>query len=363
MNEKGLFFDFTSVPARKLNIYVKSQIMKNINFPVFFTIILFTFCSGYEIKSSPILEDNLSAVYKGIPENGIFDRWLLMGPIPVFKNKQNNENQAAQKEAFNTDYILPSSVSRGIKEEKHFIGNSSYRWQFVQADDGIFDLTKTIGDTAFAITYAYAQIDMPEEKKIILGVGSDDAVKIWINGNLIHSNWVARGLLIDSDLIHVKLKKGRNDILVKIQNRGNSWAFTCRVIMPVQYSQKLILNTQIGQIENVKQLLKSGADINALSDLGLTPLQTARIYGQNKLADFYLEQGADTTIQMPSKEKLVDAYFDNIKKDYPGAAVLISKDGKILYEKAYGFANQNEVPLKQTKFRIASVTSNLLFKF
>ena len=254
---------------------------------------------------------------------------------------------------------MPSSISRGIKEEKQFIGNSSYLWQFVQADDGIFDLTKTIGEAAFAITYAYAQIDMPEEKEFILGVGSDDAVKIWINGNLIHSNWVARGLFIDSDLIHIKFKKGRNDILVKIQNRGGSWAFTCRAILPDQYTEKLIFNTRIGQIENVKQLIKSGADINSLSNLGLTPLQTARIYGQNKLVNLFLEQGVDSTIKMPPKEKIVDAYFNQIIKEYyPGAAVLISKEGRILYQKAYGYANlENDVPFKtDAKFRIGSVT-------
>ncbi len=333
--------------------------MKIINFPIFFIIILFTFCNSYVIKSSSVSEDQFSEVYKGIPENGIFDRWFLLGSIPVFKDKQNNEDQAAQEEAFTTDYILPSGVSRGIKKEKQFIGSSSYQWQFVQADDGIFDLTKTIGDMAFAIAYAYAQIDIPEEKEYILSVGSDDAVKIWINGNLIHSNWVERGLFLDNDLIHVKFNKGRNDILVKIQNRGGSWAFTCRAIMPDQYTEKLIFNTKIGRIDNVKQLLKIGADINSLSILGLTPLQTAYIYAQNKLVNLFLEQGADSTIKMPPKEKIVDAYFNHIIKEYyPGAAVLISNEGRILYQKAYGYANlENDVPFEtDAKFRIASVT-------
>ncbi len=333
--------------------------MRKLDLIIFLTIVLFSFCNSNLIMSSTVANDSLSAIYMGIPENGIFDRWLLLGSISVFNNNQNREDQAIQQEAFDKDYIVPSKVSRYINREELFIGNSSCQWKFVQSDNGIFDLTKTIGDTAYAVTYAYAQIIMSEGKEFILGVGSDDAVKIWINGNLIHSNWTARGLFIDNDLIHVKLKKGINKILVKIQNRGSSWAFACRAILPLQYSQKLNFNTQFGKLENIKQLLKGGADINAISNLGLTPLQTARLYGQNKLIDFFLEQGADTTIQMPSKEKIVDAYFNNItKEDYPGAAVLISKDGRILYEKAYGYANlENEVPFKlDTKFRIGSAT-------
>jgi CubicO group peptidase (beta-lactamase class C family) len=342
--------------------------MKRINFPVVFTIILLVFNSN-QVKSSTITKDTLTAIYKGIPEDGIFDKWLLLGPIPVFKDKPNPEDQIAQKKAFDRDQIIPSKVPLGIIEKRLLINNSLYNWKFVQTDEGIVngilldnrkvDLTKILGDSAYAIAYAYIQIEMPEEKEFILAAGSDDAIKIWVNKDLVHSNWAARGLQFDNDLVPVKLKKGNNEILIKIQNRGYSWAFGCQAIMPSQYSEKLISFTQSGAIDNIKQLLKSGADINAVSYLGLTPLQTARIYRQEKLVDFFLEQGADSTIPMPSKERIVDAYFNNMtKKDYPGAAVLISKDGNILYKKAYGFADlENEIPFKvDSKFRICSVT-------
>jgi len=323
--------------------------------------ILYTFCYGYQVVSSFVTNDSISAIYKGIPGNGIFNKWLILGPIQIFQDSQNSEDLTLQKVAFDKDYILPSGASQSVDTKKLFIRDSSYQWQLVQVDNGIIDLTKTIGGNAFAITYAYARIDMPEELEFMLGVGSDDAVKIWVNGNLIHSNWAARGLNIDNDLIHIRFKKGRNDILVKIQNRGGSFAFTCRAVLPEQYTEKLIFNTKTGQTENVKQLLEGGADINCLSDMGLTPLQTAYIFGQENLVSLFLEHGADSTIKMPTREKIVDAYFNhliNIKEYYPGAAVLISKEGRILYQNAYGYANlENDVPFKtDAKFRIGSVT-------
>jgi len=333
--------------------------MKKSIVTIFFAMMLCTFCYSYHVTSSFVSNDSISAIYKGIPRNGIFNRWLLSGSIPICQDNQNSEDQALQKEAFDKDYIMPSGASQSVDTKKLFIRDSSYQWQFVQENNGIIDLTKVYGGNAFAITYAYARIDMPEELEFMLGAGSDDAIKIWVNGNLIHSNWAARGLIIDNDLIHIRFKKGRNDILVKIQNRGGSWAFTCRAILPEQYTEKLIFNTKIGQTENVKHLLESGADINSLSDLGLTPLQTAYIYGQNKLVSLFLEEGADSTIKMPPKEKIVDAYFNHLTKEYyPGAAVLISKEGRILYQKAYGYANlENDVPFKtDAKFRIGSVT-------
>ena len=326
---------------------------------ILFFMMLKTFCFGYHEVSTIVTNDSISAIYKGIPGNGIFNKWLILEPILIFQDSQNSESQALQKEAFDKDYILPSGASQSVDTKKLFIRDSSYQWQFVQVDNGIIDLTKTIGGNSFAITYAYARIDMPEELEFMLGVGSDDAVKIWVNGSLIHSNWAARGLNIDNDLIHIRFKKGRNDILVKIQNRGGSFSFTCRAVLPDQYKEKLIFNTKTGQSENVKQLLEGGADINSLSDMGLTLLQTALIYGQNKLVKLFLEQGADSTIKMPAREKIVDAYFNHlIKEYYPGAAVLISKEGRILYQNAYGYANlENDVPFKtDAKFRIGSVT-------
>jgi CubicO group peptidase (beta-lactamase class C family) len=129
--------------------------------------------------------------------------------------------------------------------------------------------------------------------------------------------------------------------------------------MPSQYPEQLNLNAQYGNTENIKRLLNCGVNINSPSNWALTPLQTARLYNQDEMAKFLLEHGADSTIQIPPIEKMMDTYFTHITKEiYPGAAVLLSKDGKIMYAKTFGYANlEYEVPFKtDTKFRIGSVT-------
>lgn len=330
--------------------------MKNV--VISFFISLLVICLDFrEIYSSPAEPDTISFVYEGIPENRIFDRWLAVGPIP-----ENRDDQKLLEKEFDSDPILDQNYT---DIHTHIgIGDSTYTWRFIQAkkgiiENGIVDLSELLANTDFASAYFYARIKMPRESELILGVGSDDAVKVWINDELVHRNWTARGLNLDNDLVPVKLRKGNNDIVIKIQNRGSSWGFVCRAIMPAQYAQYLNLNAQFGNTENIKQLLKCSVDINSLSDWGLTPLQTARLYGQDAMAKFLLEHGADSTIIMPPKEKMMDTYFTHITKEiYPGAAVLISKDGRIIYAKTYGYANlEYEVPFKtDTKFRIASVT-------
>lgn len=53
-----------------------------------------------------------------------------------------------------------------------------------------------------------------------LFVGSDDAIKVWLNGKPIHANKVLRGITVDSDKVTMKLTAGQNTLMVKIVNGG-----------------------------------------------------------------------------------------------------------------------------------------------
>jgi len=60
----------------------------------------------------------------------------------------------------------------------------------------------------------------------------------------------------------------------------------------------------------------------------------------------------------PTKESRIDSIFtDYSKGNFPGAAVIVAKDGKILYQKCFGYANiQHCIPvITETKFRIGSI--------
>ncbi|MBT5709546.1 serine hydrolase, partial [Candidatus Poribacteria bacterium] len=62
---------------------------------------------------------------------------------------------------------------------------------------------------------------------------------------------------------------------------------------------------------------------------------------------------------MPTPAEIVDAIFtDIVKDDLPGAAVLVSRDGEVQFEKGYGLADVgNRVAVTpDTKFRIGSVS-------
>lgn len=70
---------------------------------------------------------------------------------------------------------------------------------------------------------------MPEATEAWLGLGSDDGVKIWLNGELVYDKWVRRISRLDDDVVALPLRAGANRLLLKIQNATGDWSFVYRV--------------------------------------------------------------------------------------------------------------------------------------
>ena len=56
-----------------------------------------------------------------------------------------------------------------------------------------------------------------------MAVGSDDSVKVWLNGEVVHTNATNRGRSRWQDEFNVNLNAGDNLLLVKISERGGGW--------------------------------------------------------------------------------------------------------------------------------------------
>jgi len=253
--------------------------------------------------------------------------------------------------------------SEDSQTESDCLNNLEYKWQPVEAEDGIVDFAKIYKETSFRIAYAYAEINMNEAKELIIGVGSDDGIKIWLNNELIHENWIGRAVKQDDDLVSFPLKKGRNQVLVKVQNMEFGWGFTCRILGKKHYTDKLISYSGNGDVKIVDMLIAHGADVNVTNKYGLTALNNARLNGRKDVINLLTKYGADKNILFSANEKLVDALFnDYVKDDSIGFAILAAKDGKILYQNSYGYADiENKIPIKlNTKFRIASITKQFI---
>ena len=95
--------------------------------------------------------------------------------------------------------------------------------------DNINDVINEIGlSTDQRINYhaAYALINIVssrDRKNVAMGIGSDDGVKVWLNGKVVHVNDVNRGTTGIQDLFRVDLRTGSNFLLVKVTDRFGHW--------------------------------------------------------------------------------------------------------------------------------------------
>lgn len=340
----------------------------NCIFHILMFVLVFSLCLGLSNargEPSSINDNSESANYKGLIPDEFMKKWLILGPISIFKDDK-DQTEELQKKAFADDLLSQYGGEAGIRPKSEMtckIGDKDLQWKVVNSTEDKIDLVKLYGQKNYAIAYAYAEIDLLEARKAYLGVGSDDAIKIWLNGKLVHENWKERGVNKDDDFVPVDLQKGVNHILLKIQNGQGAWGFICREMGKSALNQKLISAVIRGILDDVEMLLSAGADPNATDEIGLTALHRATMSGRKDVVDLLIKNGADPNIKMPDKEKLADAVFNNVfKGDCPGAAVLVAKDGKIIYQKGFGYADiGNRVPFTtDTKSRIGSHTKQFI---
>ena len=92
---------------------------------------------------------------------------------------------------------------------------------WVQADDfeegKAYSLSREVGST-----YLYRELHAPTARELSLSLGSDDAIKLWLNGTEVLAKNVARGVAPDQERITVTLAEGKNTILIKIVNTGGA---------------------------------------------------------------------------------------------------------------------------------------------
>ena len=80
------------------------------------------------------------------------------------------------------------------------------------------------GDINNHVAYGFVSLDSPRVQNTTMLVGSDDAVKVWLNGNLVHNNPVNRGANNFQDQFPVTLKEGINILLVAVYEGGGAWS-------------------------------------------------------------------------------------------------------------------------------------------
>ena len=106
----------------------------------------------------------------------------------------------------------PKQPIAGIKPDELL------KWQLREIEpSGFLDLRAVFHRdhiSAYAMTYVYS----PKTQKVAMFTGSDDQLRVWINGKLVHEFAQNRDAKPDSDIFQVELQAGWNTVLAKVTN-------------------------------------------------------------------------------------------------------------------------------------------------
>ncbi len=128
----------------------------------------------------------------------------------------------------------PPEKQAALSEKYTGKGGSEVSWTTVHAEaSGYVRLDRLLQPAEKAVAYALAYVRSPSDRTTRLLIGSDDGVRVWVDGGLVHSNPVFRGAAPDQDDVTVGLKKGWNKVLVKVLQGGGGWGFFLRFADPM----------------------------------------------------------------------------------------------------------------------------------
>ncbi len=155
--------------------------------------------------------------------------WNLLGPLPL----EESANESIHLPDFEKDFLAKSGGETNPKVkvgQTVKVGNTKLKWIHHNDPDSIINLDEAVSKRSYVAAYAYKEIHSDEEGIYIFSLGSNDGGKLWINGTEVWDYPGARACTPDSDLIPVYFKKGINKILIKVEERGNSWGFCARIL-------------------------------------------------------------------------------------------------------------------------------------
>ena len=174
--------------------------------------------------------------------------WLLLGPIEL--NAQEPYPATTHLSRFEEDFLNPiggetsSSLSISLPL---VIDGKTLTWKTHHAEDSSVNLDTAVSIGYPVMAYAYCEIKSSETLGTVLALGSNDGGSAWLNGEPVWDRTRAGALIPDEHLIPVVLKKGKNSLLLKIEERGNSWGFSAR-FLPLN-NQDVLDRLQVFRIE------------------------------------------------------------------------------------------------------------------
>lgn len=188
--------------------------------------------------------------------NTYITNWLLVGPFP---NRIVEEGGGATNRiGLFTDYLvdLGGEGSAVLTRATRIPGRASVEPTNVVSKTPEIDLDGVYGLPDLAVAYAYVNLQVRRSGVAYLHVGSDDGIRVWVDGQLVIDAPVERGYMADENWARVELRRGTHRVLVKVEDAFGAWKFSLRFTDEEVHRE--LLARQVREELKVEQVMEGG---------------------------------------------------------------------------------------------------------
>ncbi|MCZ6597335.1 MAG: ThuA domain-containing protein [Planctomycetota bacterium] len=161
------------------------------------------------------------------PQTVTWKDWYLLSPFPYAGHGKNDLATVLEPEQELTRMRANGS---GPDLERTYVGKkeTQAKWRRLgRMADRFIDLhvfpDPELSD--YVVCYLYVTVEATADTTVDVTLGSDDGVRAWVNGKLVHEKDVPRGLNPYDDALKLRFEEGVNHVLFKISEGAGGWAF------------------------------------------------------------------------------------------------------------------------------------------
>lgn len=140
--------------------------------------------------------------------------WHYLGPIKLEQGKSNSY----------LDMVLPPE--EGYDPARTYDG--SLKW--VDKPDWADDQVIKFETRDQSVSYLHRTINVAVSTAVTFSLGSNDAIKVWVDGQERFANNIGRTVAPNQDKVSVFLEEGQHDLLIKIANYGGETGYYFRAV-------------------------------------------------------------------------------------------------------------------------------------
>jgi len=151
---------------------------------------------------------------------GFIKEWQIIGPFE-------NERGGGFDTVFGPEKEIDLDATYNGKERP-------VRWRPLPcaAPAGSVNLNALLRPNDQCLAYAVCFLETERDREAALRIGSDEAIKVFVNGREIFALDARRQQKFDQDVIGLRLRAGKNALLLKICEQTRKWSFAARLTEP-----------------------------------------------------------------------------------------------------------------------------------